>query len=107
MRIRTRLVWLAVSLGLSACGSQVIMLQTPNTTSGARFRCDAERGCEPASVDPPLRESMPDAAYIELPDICRGRFNQLVILEPDSSTPTIEVTCAEVTDAGPATGLVN
>jgi hypothetical protein len=84
----------AVALLCAGCGSQHAMLQSPSTTPGQRFSCNQARGCEPAEVDVPTRDSVPGVVFVALPDACDGRFHQLVIYNADTSNPEVGVTCA-------------
>jgi len=91
-----------VSLALAGCGSQQLRLVSPETTAGIGYTCTASNTCYPASVASPPEGQVADAIQLTLPRECGGRVHEIVIREPDSSSPEIDVTCAPPESAAPA-----
>jgi hypothetical protein len=96
-----------VSIVLYGCGSQQLRLVSPDSTAGVAYTCTANNTCYPGSVASPPEGQQPDAIQLTLPRECGGRVHEIVVREPDSSTPEIDVTCAkqEATAPPPAAGL--
>jgi hypothetical protein len=90
-----------VSIALCGCGSQQLRLTSPETTAGIGYTCTATNQCYPASVATPPEGQEADAIQLILPRECGGRIHEIVIREPDSSTPEIDVTCAPPENAPP------
>ncbi len=81
---------------VSACGGRHLRLVAPDTTAGPRYTC--ERGaagvCQAAVVDVPEELNQSGTVFVILPRQCQGRVHQIVVLDAESSTPRVDVTCA-------------
>jgi hypothetical protein len=83
------LPWLVV-----AC-AQHVRLQVPDTSPGARYRCQKQSSqCAGATTDVPSELNPYGTTSITLPRQCKGRIHQVMILDADSSNPVVDVTCA-------------
>ena len=95
----------AVALSAAAaigCGSQPLRLASPDTAAGIGYTCTSASACYPASVAAPPEGQETEAIVLTLPRECRGRIHEIIVREPDSSSPEIDVTCARVQGAPPA-----
>lgn len=78
---------------LGAC-SHHVKLVTPDTSPASAYECGVETQCQPASILDDARLNQHGTAFVALPKECRGHFQQIVILDADSSHPTVVATCA-------------
>ena len=93
----TRAAALVITLALSsACGSRHVRLVAPDTTAGPRYSCEPGDGkiCSPATTDVPSDLNQRNTAFVILPRECKGRFQQIVVINADSSEPKVDATCA-------------
>ena len=81
-------------LAFCACGSQQLRLTSPETTAGVGYTCTAANTCYPASLAVPAEGQPDDAIPLVMPRECQGLIHEIVIRDPDSSSPEIDVTCA-------------
>jgi hypothetical protein len=81
---------------LGACGHRHVSIENPATTPGSRYTCKSMDSCTPATVDVPARLNQSGTTFVALPRQCAGRIHKIVILNADSSTPEIDVTCAPI-----------
>jgi len=89
----TRL-WMAASIvALAGCGSQQLRLTSPDTKAGVRYTCTSADSCYPASTSPATETAADQALLVPMPLECHGRIQEILIREPDSSSPEIDVTC--------------
>jgi hypothetical protein len=88
----------------SGCGSQQLRLASPETSAGIAYTCTSASACYPASVASPAEGQEAEAIVLTLPPECGGHIHQIVVREPDSSAPEIDVTCARQRSAPPAPG---
>ena len=98
---RSRLVARGVTLLLvatlsSACGGHHVRLVAPDTTAGSRYSCEPGDGkvCTPATTDVPSDLNERNTAFVILPRECKGRFQQIVVIDAGSSEPKVDATCA-------------
>lgn len=96
---RLRPLLLASSSLLGACAHHV-KLVTPDTSPASAYECGVEVQCQPASILDDARLNQSGTAFVALPKECRGRFQQIVILDADSSHPTVVATCAAPDPSG-------
>jgi hypothetical protein len=89
---------------LIGCGSQQLRLASPETTAGISYTCTSASACYPASVAGPVEGQESESIVLTLPRECGGRIHEIVVREPDSSSPEIDVTCARQESAPPAGG---
>lgn len=78
---------------LAAC-SHHVKLVTPDSSPASAYECGVETQCQPASILDDARLNQHGTAFVALPKECRGHFQQIVILDADSSHPTVVATCA-------------
>jgi hypothetical protein len=80
----------------SACGSRHVRLVSPDTTAGSRYTCEPGDGkvCTPATTDVPSDLNERNTAFVILPRECKGRIQQIVVINADSSEPKVDATCA-------------
>jgi hypothetical protein len=81
-------------VALLGCGSQQLRLTAPDTTAGISYTCTAANTCYPASLAAPIEGQPDEALPLVMPRECGGQIHEIVIREPDSSEPEIDVTCA-------------
>jgi hypothetical protein len=91
------------AMAVSGCGSQPLRLASPDTTPGIGYPGPPASACYPASVATPPEGQEAEATVLTLPRECRGRIHEIIVREPDSSEPQIDVTCARQEGAPPAT----
>jgi hypothetical protein len=103
MAIRNGITALSAS-ALIGCGSQQLRLASPETTAGISYTCTSASACYPASVAGPAEGQESEAIVLTLPRECGGRIHEIVVREPDSSSPEIDVTCAKQESVPPAGG---
>lgn len=85
---------LFVAVMLLGCGSQQIRLTSPETKAGIGYTCTSATTCYPASVM--THEGAKDEAVaLTLPAECNGQFHEILVRNADSSSPEIDVTCAQ------------
>lgn len=82
------------SLALLGCGSQQLRLTSPDTNAGVSYTCTAANTCYPASLAIPAEGQPDEALPLLMPRECQGRIHEILIRDPDSSSPEIDVTCA-------------
>jgi hypothetical protein len=70
----------------------------PQTETGPRYVCRGEGKCSPATTDVPSDLNPSGTTYVTLPEQCKGRIHQIVVLDADSSEPKVDVTCAAPDD---------
>jgi hypothetical protein len=80
---------------LLGCGSQQLRLTSPDTAPGIGYTCNAANSCYPASVKPPEEGAHDTAVPLALPRECHGQIHEILIRNADSSSPEIDVTCAQ------------
>lgn len=84
---------------LTACAHRHVSLENPSTSPSARYICPADaRPCSPATTDVPSERNPSRMTFFSLPQQCAGRIHKIVILEADTSTPHVDVTCAPFED---------
>src|ERR1043165_6376250 len=83
-----------VALLLLGCGSQQLRLTAPDTAVGIGYTCTAANTCYPASVNAPEEGTRDNAIPVGLPRESNGQFPATLIRNADSSSPEIDVTCA-------------
>jgi hypothetical protein len=71
-----------------------VRLQVPGTSPAARYTCTQTGGCKPLAVDDPAATNPSGTSFVNLPAECHGRFNDITIIDADSSEPHVLVTCA-------------
>jgi hypothetical protein len=73
-----------------------VRLVAPDTTAASRYSCEPGDGkiCTPATTDVPSDLNQTHTAFVILPRECKGRFQQIVVIDADSSEPKVDVTCA-------------
>jgi len=91
------------AVALIGCGSQQLRLTSPDTAAGIGYTCTSASACYPASVATPAEGQEAEAIVLTLPRECAGRIHEIVVREPDSSSPEIDVTCARQ-ESPPPTG---
>jgi hypothetical protein len=92
---RTARMLLILWIGLlTGCTGRHVRMISPATSPGARYTCAPAGECKPATVDVPSRLNPSGTKFVVLPRQCAGRIHQIVILNAQSSTPEVDVTCA-------------
>lgn len=77
----------------SSC-SHHVKLVAPDASPASAYECPGDQPCRPAAVLDDARLNQSGTAFIRLPRECHGHFQQVVILDADSDTPTVVATCA-------------
>jgi hypothetical protein len=94
----------AALLTLAGGCSRHVRLVFPETEKASRYVCREGGGpCEAATSDIPSERNRSGTTQITMPAQCGGRFQEIVVLDADSSDPTVDVTCAVADDADGAT----
>src|SRR5262245_55366238 len=93
---------IACVVGLLGCGSQQLRLTAPDTTAGVGYTCTAANTCYPASLATPAEGEPDEALPLIMPKECNGHVHEILIRDPDSSSPEIDVTCAAQQGEGAA-----
>lgn len=92
--------WMALCAGvLLGCGSQQLRLTAPETRAGNSYTCTAANTCYPASMAAPVEGQPDEAVPLLMPSECQGQIHEILIRDPDSSSPEIDVTCAAAAPA--------
>lgn len=78
---------------LNACAHHA-KLVAPDASPASAYECSVGGQCRPASILDDARLNQSGTAFIVLPKECRGHFQQIVILDSDSDSPTVVATCA-------------
>jgi hypothetical protein len=101
-RFGVRWSWLvagALLLSLAAGCARHVRLVFPETEKASRYICrEGEAPCEPATRDIASERNQSGTTQITMPTQCGGRFHEIVVLDADSSEPTVDVTCAPAED---------
>jgi len=96
MRVHTSARISSLVAALLFCGcSHHLRLAAPATSPGARYTCDkGTTPCSPAVEDNPALSTSKHTTMVILPAECKGRFNEILVRDADSSGPQVWVTCA-------------
>jgi hypothetical protein len=86
--------WAGVLLCVCACSGQRVRLVAPDTTAGARYTCRADTTCVPATSDVPEDDNAQGTVFVTLPRECKGRFQQILVIDAGSAKPSVSATCA-------------
>lgn len=90
---------------IGGCGHRHVSLENPGTSVGARYVCPPGAGaCQAAREDVPSDRNPSGMTFFALPRQCAGHIHKIVILEADTSNPTVDVTCAPVEEPVGDTG---
>lgn len=90
---RARASYLLAWWSMNAC-SHHAKLVAPDASPASAYECSVDAQCRPASILDDARLNQSGTAFIVLPKECRGHFQQIVILDSDSDSPTVVATCA-------------
>lgn len=102
-RSSLRILAIASVLAMTAGCSHHVRLVFPETEKASRYICrEGDDPCEPATSDIPSERNQSGTTQITMPKQCGGRFEEIVVLDADSSDPTVDVTCAAGEDADEA-----
>lgn len=93
---RSSVAVLGIGLLLATGCANHVKLAFPGASPGAQYVCRAETDCTPATdlVASDLNRS--GTVFVTMPSQCGGHFREIVVLDADSSSPTVVVTCAPV-----------
>jgi hypothetical protein len=87
---------------VAGCGSQQIRLTAPNTKAGIAYTCTSATTCYPASAAIREEGAKDEAIGLTLPPECNGQIHEILIRKADSSSPEIDVMCAQPVVAPPS-----
>ena len=94
MTVRS-LALLSLAFSAAGCVAHNLRFVAPDTTPSSRYDCGVDQSeCTPATHDVPEEATQSGTQFIRLPRQCQGRFNQVLVLDADSSSPRVTVTCA-------------